>query len=134
LNLVNLDPNVVDFRGMGHTSSANPNSSFLNTVITSSESNTVDIGSAKKNYVDPKLLEGQINSVLGNPVPAAAQISPQEQIEKLFQASQSQPSGITPPRPSSEPRVNAPDTEQETKTKVNAIFSNPASSPAGPHN
>lgn len=35
LNL--LDPNVVDFRGMGHTSSSNRNSSFLNTVITGSE-------------------------------------------------------------------------------------------------
>jgi hypothetical protein len=125
LNLVNLDPSVVDFRSMGHTSSANPNSSFLNTVITGYDSSTVDMGNSKKNYVDPKLLEGQINNVLGNPVPAAAQISPQEQIEKLFQP---------PPQPSSEPRVNAPDTEQQTKTKVNSIFSNPASSPAGPHN
>src|ERR1700757_2860857 len=58
LNLVNLDPNVVDFRGMGHTSSTNPNSSFLNTVITGSDSNTVDMGNLKKNYIDPKLLEG----------------------------------------------------------------------------
>jgi hypothetical protein len=78
LNLVNLDPNVVDFRGVGHTSSANPNSSFLNTVITGSDSNTVDMGNSTKNYVDPKLLEGQIKSMLGNPVPVAAQISPQE--------------------------------------------------------
>jgi hypothetical protein len=135
LNLVNLDANVVDFRDMGHTSSANPNSSFLNTVITGSDSNTVDMGNSKKNYVDPKLLEGKINSVLRNPLPAAAQISPQEQIEKLFQPWQSaHASGITRPQPSSDPRVNAPDTEQQTKTKVNAIFSNPASSPAGPHN
>jgi hypothetical protein len=93
------------------------------------------MGNSTKKYVDPKLLEGQIKSVLGNPVPAAAQISPQEQIEKLFQPPQSaQPSGITPPQPPSEPRVDAPDTEQQTKTKLNAIFSNPASSPAGPHN
>jgi len=136
LNLVNLDPNVVDFRGIGHTSSANPNSSFLNTVITGSDSNTVDLGSAKKNYVDPKLLEGQINSVLGNPVPAAAQISPQEQIEKLFQQSQpAQASAITPPRgPASEPRVNASNAEQQTKTKVSATFSNPAPSSTEPHN
>jgi hypothetical protein len=135
LNLVNLDPNVVDFRGIRHTSSANPNSSFLNTVITGSESNTVSLGSAKKNYVDPKLLERQINSVLGNHVPATAQLSPQEQIDKLFQQSQpAQASGITPPRPSSEPRVNAPDTEQQTTTKVNAIFSNPAPSSTEPHN
>ena len=134
LNLVNLDPNVVDFRGMGHTSSPNPNSSFLNTVITGSDSNTVDLRKAGKNYVDLKLVEDQINHVLRNPVSAAAQISPQEQIDKLFQQSQSaQLSGITTPQ-SSEPRVNAPDTEQQTKAKVNAIFSNPTPAPAGPHN
>jgi tetratricopeptide (TPR) repeat protein len=125
LNLVNLDPNVVDFRGMGHTSSANPNSSFLNTVVTGSDSNTVDLANAKRN--DPKLLQGQINKILGNQVPAAAQSSPQDQIERLFQPSQSE-------QPSSEPRVNAADTEQQTKAKVNAIFSNPAPSSAGPHN
>ena len=135
LNLVNLDPNVVDFRGMGHTSSTNPNSSFLNTVITGSDSNTVDMGNLKKNYIDPKLLEGEINSVLANPVPAPAQISPQEQIDKLFQPPQSaQSSGITPPQPSSERGVNAPNTEQQTKAKINAIFSNPAPSSAEPHN
>jgi hypothetical protein len=135
LNLVNLDPNVVDFSGMGHTSSANPNSSFLNTVITGSDSNTVDMGNLKKNYIDPKLLEGKINSVLANPVSAPTQISPQEQIDELFQPPRSaQSSGIIPPQPSSERRVNAPDTEQQTKAKVNAIFSNPALSPAGPHN
>jgi hypothetical protein len=134
LNLVNLDPNVVDFRGMGHTSSPNPNSSFLNTVITGSDSNTVDLGNANKNYVDPKLLEGQISNVLRHPVPAA-QNSPQEQIDQLFQPPQTaRSSGITLPPASSEPRINAPDTEQQTKTKVNAIFSNPASSPEGPHN
>ena len=127
LNLVNLDPNVVDFRGMGHTSSVNPNSSFLNTVITGSDSKTVDLGNASKSYVDPKLIESQINSVLGNAVPAAAQVSPQQQIDKLFQ----------PPRstqPPSEPRVNVPGTEEQTKTKLNANFPNPASSPVGPHN
>ena len=127
LNLVNLDPKVVDFRGMGHTSSSNPNASFLNTVITGSDSNTVDLGNARKNYVDPKLLQGQINSLLGNPVPAAGQVSPQEQIGKLFQQSQSA-------QPSSEPRVTTPDTEQQLKTKVNAIFSNPAPSSTEPHN
>src|SRR6185437_1727132 len=133
LNLVNLDPNVVDFRGMGHTSSANPNSSFLNTVVTGSDSNTVDLGRANKNYVDPKWLESQINSVLGNPAPAPAQISPQEEIDKLFQPAQSpQPSGIIPPQASA-PTVNGPDTEQQTKAKVNAVFSNPVTSPAGPH-
>ncbi|HZQ23338.1 MAG TPA: hypothetical protein VFA89_11110 [Terriglobales bacterium] len=121
LNLINLDPNVVDFRGIGHTSSANPNSSFLNTVITGSDSNTVDLGNLKRNYIDPKLLEGQINSVLGYSVPAR-QISPQEQIDKLF----------PPPQPSSGPGLNAPD-EQQTKAKVNAIFSNPAPS-SEPHN
>jgi len=124
LNLVNLDPDVVDFRGMGHTSSANPNSSFLNTVITGSDSNTVDMGNLKKNYIDPKLLQGEINRVLANPVPAPAQISPQEQIDKLFQS----------PQPSSERGVNGPNTEEQTKAKVNAIFSSPALSPAGPHN
>jgi hypothetical protein len=134
LNLVNLDPNVVDFRGIGHTSSANPNSSFLNTVITGSDSNTVELGNANKNYVDPKLLEGQINSVLGHPVPAALQISPQEEIDKLFQPQSAQSSGTTPPQPPSRAEVNAPDIEQQTKTKVEAIFSNPAPSPAGPHN
>jgi tetratricopeptide (TPR) repeat protein len=134
LNLVNLDPNVVDFRGMVHTSSANPNSSFLNTVITGSDSNTVDMGNLKKNYIDPKLLEGEINNVLANPVAAPAQISPQEQIDKLFQPAQSAQSSRITPQPSSERGVNAPNTEQQTKAKVNAIFSNPALSPAGPHN
>lgn len=124
LNLVNLDRNVVDFRGMGHTLSSNPNSSFLNTVITGSDSNTVDLSNPNKSYVTPELLEGQINSVLGHPVSGPAQISPQEQIDKLFQAAQ----------PSSGPGLNASDAEQQTKAKVSAIFSNPAPSPAGPHN
>jgi len=76
------------------------------------------------------LLEGEINRVLTNPVPAPAQISPQEQIDKLFHPPQSaESSGITPPQPSSERHVNTADTEQQTKAKVNAIFS-----PAGPHN
>lgn len=135
LNLVNLDPNVVDFSGMGHTTSANPNSSFLNTVITGSDSNTVDLGNLRNNYVAPKLLEGQINSLLGHPVSGPAQLSPQEQIDKLFQSPASaQSSAITGPQQSSGPGLNAPDTEQQTKAKVNAILSNPASSPAGPHN
>ncbi len=138
LSLVNLDPNVVDFRGNGRTSSTsstNPNSSFLNTVVTSSDSNTVNLANTKKDYVDPKLVQGQINNILGNPVPAPAQSSPQEQIDKLFQRPQSAPSsGISPPQPTSERGVNAANTEQQTKAKVNAIFSNSAPSPAGPHN
>lgn len=135
LSLVNLDPNVVDFRGIGRTSSTNPNSSILNTVVTSSDSNTVNLANSKKDYVDPKLVQGQINNILGNPVPSRAQSPLPEQIDKLFQPSQSgQPSEVTAPQPSSEPRVNAPDTEEQTKAKVNAIFSNPASSSAGPHN
>jgi tetratricopeptide (TPR) repeat protein len=132
LNLVNLDPNVVDFRGMGHTSGANPNSSFLNTVVTGYDSNTVDLANAKKE--DPRLLRGQINDILANPVPAAAQVSPQEQIDRLFQPQSAQSSGITPPQPPTGPEGNAPDTEQQTKAKVKAIFSNPAASPEGPHN
>ena len=117
------DPEM-DFRGMGHTSSTNPNSSFLNTVITGSDSQTVYLGNSSKNYVDPKLLQGQINNVLGNAVPAGAQVSPQAQIKNLFQ----------PAQPSSEPRGTAPDTEQQTKTKVNAIFSSSEAPAAGPHN
>ena len=134
LNLVNLDPNVVDFRGMGHTSSANPNSSFLNTVITGFDSNTVDLGNARKNYVDPKLLQGQINGVLGHPGSGPAQMSPQEQIDNLFQPHSAQSSVTTPPQQSSGPVLNPADTEQQTKAKVNAILSGPAPSPAGPHN
>ena len=133
LNLVNLDPNVVDFSGMGHTSNANPNSSFLNTVITGSDSNTVDLGNLKKNYAAPKLLEGQINRLLGHPVSGPAQISPQEQIDNLFQPPHSAQSSITPPQQPG-PGLNAPDTEQQTKAKVNAILSDPVPSPAGPHN
>jgi tetratricopeptide (TPR) repeat protein len=124
LNLVNLDANVVDFRGIRHTSSANRNSSFLNTVITGSDSNTVDLGNARRNYVDPKVVEGQINSVLGHPGPAKPQMSPQEQIDKLFQ----------PPQARSSAAVNGADMEQQTKTKVQEIFSNSADSAAGPHN
>ena len=126
LNLVNLDPNVVDFRGIAHTSSANPNSSFLNTVITGSDSNTVDLGSGRIHYVDPKSLKGQINDVLGNPIPGGL-TSPQKQIEKLFQEPQSE-------QPSSGSRVATPETEQQLKTKVNTIFSGPAPSSTEPHN
>jgi tetratricopeptide (TPR) repeat protein len=132
LNLVNLDPNVVDFRGMGHTSGANPNSSFLNTVVTGYDSNTVDLANAKKE--DPRLLRRQINDILANPVRAAAQVSPEEQIDRLFQPQSAQSSGITPPQPSSEPPVTAPDAEQQTRAKVNAIFLSPAPSTTGPHN
>ena len=124
LNLVNLDPNVVDFRGIGHTSSTNPNSSFLNTVITGSDSNTVDLSNVRKNHFAPKVLEGQIDGLLGHPVSGTAQTSAQEQIGKLFQ----------PPQSSSAPGLNPPDTEQQTKAKVNAIFSKPEPSPPGPHN
>ena len=135
VNWVNLDPNVVDFRGIGHTSSVNPNSSFLNTVITGYDSNTVNLDNLKKNFVDPKLLKGQINSVLANPVPAAVQISPQEQIDKLFQPPQSAlSSAITPPQRSSGPGLTTPDAEQQLKTKVDAIFSNPAPSSTEPRN
>lgn len=134
LNLVNLDPNVVDFRGIAPTSSANPNSSFLNTVITGSDSNTVDVGNVKKNYAAPKLLEGQINSLLGHPLSGPALISPQEQIDQLFQPQSAQSSAIIPPQPRSGPGLNEPDTEQQTKARVNAIFSNRVPSPAGPHN
>ena len=135
LSLVNLDPNVVDFSGMGRTTSANPNSSFLNTVITGSDSNTVDLGNNLKKNVAPKLLEGQINSLLGHPVSGLAQISQQEQIDNLFQPPHSaQSSAITPPEQSSGPGLSAPDTEQQTRAKVNAILSDPGPSPAGPHN
>lgn len=134
LTLVNLDPNVVDFSGMGQTTSANPNSSFLNTVITGSDSNTVDLGNLKS-CVAPKLLEGQINSLLGHPVSGPALISPQEQIDDLFQSPHStQSSANTPSQQSSGPGLNAPDTEQQTKAKVNAILSDPVRSTAGPHN
>lgn len=89
---VNLDPNVVDFRGIGHgasdTASSNlpaANANRLNTVITGSDSSTVDLRGANKNSVNS--LKSQIDSLFGTPVapPPTSAPSPQE-IDQIFPA------------------------------------------------
>jgi len=113
-NVMNLDPNVVDFRGMFHNSlpgtgysylpAANANA--LNAVLTGSNPGVVDLRSATKTSVDPKSLQTQINGIFGHPVPAAE--SPSSMV--------------------SSPQA---DTEKQTKIEINDLFSKPD---APPHN
>ena len=89
---VNLDPNLVDLRGIRPGASATgssylpaANANRLNTVITGSDPSTVDLRGANKNSVNS--LKIQIDSLFGAPVapPPTTAPSPQE-IDQIFPA------------------------------------------------
>lgn len=89
---VNLDPNLVDLRGIGPgapaaASSYLPaaNANRLNAVITGSDPSTVDLRGANKDSVNS--LKSQIDSLFGAPVapPPTSAPSPQE-IDQIFPA------------------------------------------------
>lgn len=92
VNQVNLDPNVVDFRGIGSGSQppasrsylSGDNANRLQTVITGSDSSVVDLSHSAK--VDPKSLKTQIDVLFGAPVPPPATSPSQSQeIDEIFQ-------------------------------------------------
>ncbi len=111
-NQVNLDPNVVDFRGMfrnslpGTASSYLPaaNANALNAVLTGSDPGVVDLRDATTRSVDPKSLQTEINGIFGHPVPAVESPNPM----------------------GSRPQGN---TEKQTKVEINDLFSKPDPSP-----
>ena len=107
-NVTNLDPNVVDFRGMFHNSlpqtgysylpAANANA--LNAILTGSDAGVVDLRGATKTSVDPKSVQTQIGGIFAKPVLAAE-----------------------PPNPT----VSRPpaDSEKQTKMQIDSLFSKP---------
>jgi hypothetical protein len=106
-NQVNLDPNVVDFRGMfrnnlpttalSYLPAANAN--VINAILTGSDANVVDMRGAAKTSIDPKQIQTQINGIFGNAgTPTAAQPS------------------ATAPKPAA---------EKQTKDQINDLFSKP---------
>lgn len=97
---VNLDPNVVDFRGMfrnslpGTTSSYLPagNANALNAILTGSEPGVVDLSHAAGTSVDPHALQTQIDGMFGTHGAHSEPPDPmvggqQAEIKKLFQPS-----------------------------------------------
>jgi len=110
-NQVNLDPNVVDFRGMfrnnppttaqSYLPAANAN--IINAVLTGSDANVVDMRGAARTSIDPKALQTQINGIFANPSPAAG-------------AQQSAPA----PKPAAEKPTHG-----QINDQINDLFSKP---------
>src|SRR5262249_45427762 len=97
-NLVNLDPNTVDLRGVSHSAlpatgrsylpAANANT--LNAVISGSDAGTVDLRGARTS-VDPDSLKTQIDGIFGKRTqgdepPDPANRAPSEEIDRIFQS------------------------------------------------
>ncbi|HEX8926169.1 MAG TPA: tetratricopeptide repeat protein, partial [Terriglobales bacterium] len=87
---VNVDPNLVDLRGIGPGTPASASSNLpaananrLNAVITGSDPSTVDLRRANKSSVNS--LKSQIDSLFGGPVatPDSSAPSPQD-IDQIF--------------------------------------------------
>lgn len=142
-NQVNLDPNVVDFRGMfrnslpgtGNSYLPGANANALNAVLTGSDSSVVDM-SAAKGSVDPESLKSQLDGVLANhklisePPDPLVVLPEARDIELLFQppqAAQSQFPG--PRRPANSPKLtNTIELEQQRQqigAQFDAIFAQP---------
>jgi hypothetical protein len=104
-NSVNLDPNVVDFRGMFRNSLPTTGNSYLpaanvnalHAVLTGSDSSVVDLSHASTTSVDPKSVQTQINTIFGRPVAVAVPKPPEAkeqikgQIQDLFPKPDSPP-------------------------------------------
>jgi hypothetical protein len=137
-NQVNLDPNVVDFRGMfrnslpGTASSYLPaeNANALHAVLTGSDAGVVDLSGAAKTSVDPKSVQTQIDGMFGKHVPVNDPPDPMlghsqaQEIDKLFQ-SPSATAGTQ--RPATEPKPA--DAKKQTKQQIDNLFSKPDASP-----
>jgi hypothetical protein len=100
INLVNLDPNVVDFGGMFRNSTPTAGRSYLpaananalNAVLTGSDAEVVDLSG--KTSTDPKSLKTQIDGLFGNRVLGTEPPDPMnrpagQEIDKIFQSPQS---------------------------------------------
>lgn len=138
-NPVNLDPNVVDFRGMFHNSLPGtarsylpaPNANALNAVLTGSDAEVVDLRGAARASVDPKSLQTQIDGIFSNPLPDREPPDPiasrpqVQEIENIFHSPQATTgtqrlaTGTRPVGP-----------EKQTKDQINKLFSKPDA----PHN
>ncbi len=137
---VNLDPNVVDFRGMFHNSSSGmagsylpaANANALNAVLTGSDAGVVDLRGATRTSVDPKSLQTQINGIFGNNVPASEPPDPRvgrpqaQEINSLFQSPQA---ATGTQRSATEAKPAG--AEKQTKEQIENLFSKPD---AAPHN
>ncbi len=127
-NQVNLDPNVVDFRGKfrnslpGTAMSYLPptNANALNTVLTGSDPGFVDLRGATRTSVDPKSLQTQFDGIFGKRVPMIQPPDPTVSRPQV-QATGGTQSSATP-RPAS--------AEKNTKEQINDLFSKPDE----PHN
>jgi hypothetical protein len=140
LNPVNVDPNVVDFRGMfpisppGMPSSYLPaaNANALHAVLTGSDAGVVDLSGATRTSVDPKSLQRQIDGIFGHTVPVSEPPDPMgsraqaQEIGKIFQSPQATAGTkpiVTEPKPAG--------AEKQTKEQIDNLFSTPD---APPHN
>jgi hypothetical protein len=136
-NQVNLDPNVVDFRGMFHNSLPGMPSSYLpaananalNAVLTGSDAGIVDLSGAARTWVDPKSVQTQIHGIFGNLVAVGEPPNPvgrpqAQEIDKIFQPPQATSGtehAATEPKPA--------DAEKKTKGQIDSLFSKPAAPP-----
>jgi len=137
-NQVNLDPNVVDFRGMFRNSlpetarsylpAANANA--LNAVLTGSDAGVVDLRGAARTSVDPKSLQNQIHGIFGGAVPANEPPDPMvsrpqvQEIDKILQWPQATAGtqGLAvQPKPA--------DAEKQIKEQINNLSPKPDASP-----
>jgi tetratricopeptide (TPR) repeat protein len=134
-NQVNLDPNVVDFRGKFRNSLPATAFSYLpavsanglNAVLTGSDSGVVDLSGAEKTSVDPKSLQAQIDGMFGKHIPASEPPSPQAQeIMKLLQ-----PRLATAGTQGLPTEAKPAGAEKLTKEEINNLLSKPD---APPHN
>ncbi len=137
-NPVNIDPNVVDFRGVFRNSVLGPalsslpaaNANALNAVLTGSDARIVDLRGAARTSVNPQLLQTQIHGIFGNPVPVRETSVPTvdrpqvQEIEKLFQS----PPATTGTQSLAQPQHATPD--KPTKEQIDDLFSKPDA----PHN
>jgi hypothetical protein len=135
-NLINLDPNVVDFRGMfrnslpgtGRSYLPGKNANALSAVITGLDAEVVDLSATAKTSIDPSSLKTQIDGVFGHPVSAEPPDPigghPQARdIDNIFQSPQSS----VPALPSTDSKPT--DTEKPLKVKIDDLFSKPAPPP-----
>ena len=133
-NQVNLDPNVVDFRGMfrnslpGTARSYLPatNANALHAVLTGSDAGVVDLSGAARTSIDPKSVQTQIDGIFRNAVPGSAPPDPlggrpqaQEIENKAAAGTQRLATG-----------PQSADTEKQTRKQIGNLFSKPDA----PHN
>ena len=137
-NQVNLDPNVVDFRGMFRNSLPGTARSYLpaesanalNAILTGSDAGVVNLSGAGRTSVDPNLVQTQIDGILGKRAAVSEPPDPMverpqvREIDKLLHSPQAT-AGTQPP--ATEPKTT--DGNKQTKGQIDNLFSKPDTSP-----